>query len=319
MVKRLVKNIYLALRLILLRCFIRRKPISRIDPAGIESILIIRVDRLGDMIVSMAAMRALKTILPDAKLAVLASRSNSALLKKLNWIDEVIIYRGLVDSTKVLRERKFSMAIDLLMDYTLKTAWIALLSNARFTVGFDIAGRGRMFNASVKPSEDKKAMSSHLVELVRLIAGLAGIDKAKVVDGAPLIELPGELKTAGREFLSVSGITGQDRVVGIAPGGKFPSQCWKEEGFSRLADDIMDKYRAKVVIIASEEEELKVKRIVSSMKNKPAVILGLPLDELAGVIANLNILVSNNSGPLHLAASLGVATVSTMGPTVPHL
>lgn len=107
-------------------------------------------------------------------------------------------------------------------------------------------------------------------------------------------------------------------MIGIHPGGYYPSQRWPEIGFAKVADELIRKYAANVFIIGGYAQKRAVSKIVNGMQNKPrGVITGITLEQLVGVISNLDILICNNSGPLYIASALGIATVSTMGPTLP--
>jgi ADP-heptose:LPS heptosyltransferase len=318
MIKSLVKNIYLSLRGFLLRILVKRGKCESLDPGKVDSILVIRLDRIGDLVQSTPAIKAIKKIFPQAKITGLFSRSAVDLAKLIPEIDEIIVYRGFFSAFKTLKNRKFFLTIDLLMDYTLKTALLSHFSGADFTSGFDIKSRGQLFNASLKPAIEPKSMNKHILDLARFLAKLSGKSEKDFPDTDPILVLTPELREFAGDFLKIKGVNYGEPIFGIALGAKFPSQCWNEAKFAELADRIVDKYQARIVIIGSGQEETKVSRVVSLMKNQPIIALGLPLDKLAGLISTFKLLVANNSGPLHMAAALNVATVSTMGPTVPH-
>ena len=98
MVKSFIKNIYMTLRMIMLKCLIRQKAVSRIDPAGVDSILIIRLDRIGDLVVSIPAISALKKIFPRCRITGLFNRASMDLVRLIPEIDEAIAYRGFFPS-----------------------------------------------------------------------------------------------------------------------------------------------------------------------------------------------------------------------------
>lgn len=155
-IKRYLRNIYLKMRCLLLGILFHLKKIQHLQPDQIESIVAIRTDRAGDLVVSLPAIRALKELFPKAKLAVVARSQNLVLLNNNPLIDELIAFQGFWNLLKYLRRRKFSLAVDLLMDYSLRNAWIVFFSNASFKAGFAIAGRGRLFNIAFTPSKQKK-------------------------------------------------------------------------------------------------------------------------------------------------------------------
>jgi lipopolysaccharide heptosyltransferase II len=294
---------------------------KNIPPYGAEvkRILAIRIDRIGDIMVSLPALKALKGMFPGAKISLLVAEGKAELLKDMPWVDEVMIFKGLRQTIERLKVKKFDLAIDLLMDYPLKTAYIAHASKARFTMGFDIEGRGCFFNIKLKPSSLKQHMSRHIFGLARLASqGFLGKDIAQEADYCDIA--PSEdRKERMRRMFKVKEAGGNDLLIGIHPGAHYPTQRWPLSRFAQLAEEIIDKYQAKVVILGSIEESAVVKKVFDASRQRSIQAAGLGLDELVAMISMLDLLICNNSGPLHIACSLGIPTVSTMGPTDPAL
>ena len=315
MIRYCLRDMYLKFRASALRSLLRPEPVLSIDPGRIDTILLIRLDRIGDMVASIPSIKALRKIFPSSRITALLSWPASGIARLVPEIDDVIVYRGFIQALVLLRQKRFCLVIDLLKDYTLKTAALASLAAGKITAGFDIESRGRFFNAAFSPPPGPKPMSRDLLHLAGFIASLAGY-AGNIPDAEPVFVLPDDVISYGREFMRSKGIKDSDTVFGIAPGAKFPSQRWGEEMFAQIADRIAEKYNARILIIASQNEKAMAEKVSSLMRNRPEVVAGLPLDRLCGVIAGLRLLVANNSGPLHMAAAAGVATVSTMGPTV---
>jgi len=317
--KYLLKNTYLGFREAILKVMLRPKELRQIDPGAVISIVVIRIDRIGDTVVSLPAIKALKDMFPACHLAVVLQPQNLLLLENTSWIDELIPYRSFIQSVKLLRKKNFYMAIDFLMDYSLKTALIAFLSKANVRVGFDIEARGRFFNLTVKPGSERKHMSKHILDLIRLVGGACGKIEESIEESDPRLFISEQDKFFADEFLKQEGIKSEEILCGLHPGGYFPSQSWTQEGFAELAQRISQKYNARIIIVASAQEKRLVYNLASLMKTKPVLALGLTLDKLASIIARMDIFICNHSGPLHIACALGVPTVSTMGPTDPAL
>lgn len=317
--KYILKNTYLFLRKTILKIMVMPQAVSKINPADVGSVVAIRIDRIGDVVVSLPALKALKEIFPQSHLAVVIKESNIALVKNVPWIDEAIPYRGFRQVLGILHKKGFSMAIDLLMDYSLKTALLVFLSRAKVKVGFDIQGRGRFFNVTTAPSLEKKQMSKHLLDLVRLVAGVSHIDKEKIKDTIPELFVSEEDKAYANDFLKKHGVQDKDVIFGVHPGGWFPSQRWPLERFAQLAEGLSRKYNAKIVVMGSSHEKKLLDTFVQVMKIKPIMVIGFTLDKLAAIIAQTGIVIANNSGLLHIAAALRKPTVSIMGPTDPYL
>ncbi len=319
MTKRFLKSMYLFLRGIFLAVFFRRKAISGICPDRVRAVAVIRIDRIGDVVVSLPALKALKDVFPRCRLSLILREQNLPLLKGLAWIDELVSYKGFWETVGFLRKRHFDLVVDFLLDYSLKTALLVYLSQAGIKAGFDLEGRGRLFNTALKPEDEKKLMSQYLLDLVRSLAGLSGLNKDELKDSVPELQVSDEDAAFAEDLLREKGIERGGLIIVLHPGGHYPSQRWKVEGFAQLADELVSKYQAKIIIVAAAGEEAMLNKLIGLMKSRPCVISGFSLDKTAAIIAQGSIFIGNNSGLLHIAAALGRPTVSTMGPTVPWL
>lgn len=317
--KTVCRDMYLGARRILLKLAgvaAKRPDISAED---VKSILAVRIDRIGDLIVSLPALRALKDIFPNAKITVLTAEGNAALLNACPWIDEAMPYKGFIGTAGLLRKKCFDLAIDLLMDYPVRPALLVYMSNSKFTVGFDIAGKGSLFNLRIAPGEEKKHVSYYMLDLARAIArSYMGKNYDLKIPGPVLSVSGGDIDEAVR-LLEKKGAAEKDLKIVIHPGGHYESQRWPVENFAALADITVQKFKVKVIIIGSADEEALIDRMMDMMKEPAVKAPGLPLDKLAGLISKACMFTGNNSGPWHIACALGIPTVSTMGPTDPVL
>lgn len=313
------KDIYIALRRIVLRLV--SVTVARKEPrAGdIMSILVIRIERIGDLVASLPALKALRQVFPDAKISVLVREGNNELSGCISWIDEFILYRGFADTVKELRRRRFDMTIDLLMDYRLKTAFLAYMSNSGFTAGFDIASRGLLFNLSFAPAREKKHVSEYMLDFVKMLARSLSMCEPEGDFFKDTLLISEDGKKYAEHFLSENSIKNTDIVIAIHPGGYFASQRWQVADFSWLADRIEEKYGAGIVIMGGADEKGLIDEMAGAMEKKAVKAYGLSLDKLAALIDRVDLLICNSSGPLHIAAALNTFTVSTMGPTDPVL
>lgn len=316
--KHILREVYFLFRKILLHTFFQKRKVTKIIRDRISSIVIIRVDRIGDLVISLPAMKAFKDIFPQARLSVMVRKTNAPILKDIPWIDEVICYEGFFRSIDILRRKRFDMVVDLIMDYMIKTALISFYSKSVLSVGFDIEGRGATFNLALSPSKQEKHMSKHLLDLTRAVAK-ASFYEEDIQNTEPVLFVSEERKSFADLFLQGHNIDKDDMLFSMHPGGFYASQCWPIEYFAELGRMITKRYKAKIIIIGSAKEESLVKKLGHLIGMNALVVVGLPLDKLTSIIAKTRVFIGNNSGPLHIAAALNVPTVSTMGPTDPHL
>ena len=315
--KPLLKKIYLTLRRCLLRIiailiFHKRLLNSGVGP-DIRKILFIRIDRIGDLVLSTPALRAIKQRFPRSELVVLVSPSNKSILFNNPNVDRIVVYGkeyGLKRRIKILqqlREQDFDLAVDPYADYELNTSLIALLSGAKKRIGFAFYGREVFFNIqSPEVREDQ-----HIVDLSLGILVPLGINAC---NRQPEVFLTDDEKQWARDWQSERGI-GDKPIVGIHPGGYYETQRWPLERFADVANRLIEDGYSDVFLLGGPRDLGLVNRIHSMLEIKAPIYCGDNLREFAALIYTCHILICNNSGPLHMAVALNIPTISTMGPT----
>ncbi len=284
------------------------------ESSDIRKILFIRIDRIGDLVLSTPILKAIKTAYPSSKLTVLASPNNHILLMNNPFVDTVIVYdrsAELAGKARVIRKLKqadFDLAIDPYADYELETALITFLSKARRRIGFSAYGREVFFNLPA-PSINAK---QHFIDLSFDVATLVGIDAD---DRAPEIFIDESEKGWAKDWLHEHSLNNQP-IVGIHPGGHYETQQWFPERFAEIACLIHGKYNVKPIIFGGPGEERLVSDIHSLTGDVATVFPADDLRQFAAVLSCCNLLICNNSGPLHMAVALRVPTISFMGPTI---
>ncbi|MEJ5359470.1 MAG: glycosyltransferase family 9 protein [Desulfobacterales bacterium] len=280
-----------------------------------RSILFLRIDRIGDMVLSLPALRALKARFPRARLAVLASPSNQALLRHEPYIDEVLVLRSgrrrlphLLALLPRLRRRRFSLVLDPLPEEDPAALILALLCGAGRTMGFGGGIRSRLYDTVLPPPPPGRHFCDLTCDLIRSFGGFADPGLPRWVPG-------GEERDFARRWFADQGITGSE-VIGIHPGGSYPSQRWPLRHHAALIRMLEAGALGRVLLLGGEAEAPLTAEIQRQCgrRDLPAFI-SRDLRQAAAVIARCRLLIANNSGPLHLAAALGVPTVSTRGPT----
>ncbi len=305
-------RVYLFVRKFLLLPFlITRRTVSGVKEP-IKKILVLRYDRIGDMVLTTPLFASLKKNIPGCRITVLASQVNKDVVRNDPNVDEVVVYQGAVKFMRDFRRRGIDLTIDPFCSYELKPALLAFLSGAKYRIGFADSGREVFFNIKgLKPDSSK-----HMVDqLLSLLAPLA-IKEDQV---QPKIYLtPEEIENAKAYFTRNNYV--QDCLkIAVIPGAYYPSQRWPLERFVELIKKICEKSNARVLIF-TDKEEVKLEAISELLDPaRVEVIFGLALRQFMAYLSQCHLLICNNTGSLHIASGLGVPTVSTMGPTVPHL
>jgi heptosyltransferase-2 len=282
-------------------------------PSASTRILIIRIDRVGDLVLTTPAFAAIKTAFPNSMLTVLASRGNVGLLLHHPWVDEVFVYdpaasvRDKINMIKSLRARRFDIIIDPLTGHDVAPAVLACLIRAPIRIGFSGFGREVFFNRTASAAGSDRHVLDAVSDLLHLIGVEAGGRDPQLFIGTE------EMEWAGRWADRVN--PKRKRLVGIHPGAYYETQRWGEANFAGLIRRLSLETDCCVVLLGGLAEKELVRRISEQSDEVLPVFISGDLRQALAMISRLDFLVCNNSGPLHMAAALSVPTVSFMGPT----
>ena len=291
-----------------------------------KKILIIKLSSLGDVVHTLPVSRTLRQEYPKAYIAWIIEERYQELLYKNPDIDEVIPIRTktwrnnwnrktfveILQVIKNIRSRKFDVVFDF--HGLIKSGLITLLSGAQMKVGF------HKKNCKEKISSiftNKKApyigSGIHVVDMyLTLIKTSLSIKKESKEFPLP--------KNQGKKievfFQNQPELTAKP-IIGINPGAGFESKLWELERFAQLADRITTEMGCSILLTWGPGEKHKAQQIARSMKQKSWVAPATSIQESISLYKHLKLLVSCDSGPLHLCAALGVPTVSLFGPTDP--
>jgi ADP-heptose:LPS heptosyltransferase len=287
---------YFLLRMPLIH-FLTLLPVGTDSKTGeVSDILIIRLDRMGDFILSLPVIEDLKLQHPKARITVIVKPYLRELAGIIRSIDKVIIYESFFVTMKEMRKKQYDIVIDMLCDYKLTSAALAYMSGAPVRVGFAWGYRELFFTASIDHSKHQdKGYTALSLELLGLLNVPAVITVPKI-------------------SLSETVSSGQ-KIVAIHPGGYYQSQRWPLERFAALARLLVDEMKEEIILIGGPEDKQIVRGIINEIGERNVRFIYPGLKDMALILKDCKVLICNNSGPLHFAAALGVPTVSTMGPT----
>ena len=309
-----------ALRILSILIFwIKPKPL---DLKQIHKILLIKMERIGDLVLSTPAIRAIREKFPNGHISIIVNSYTKAIIKNDPHLDEVLVYdfkkshKDLIQKirfVKNLRIRKFDLAIDLsTRDFLFTPVWLSYLSGAKSTLGLDNFGRGFLFNIKLKPEQKPRPLAK---EILHILSPL-GIDTS---DMQPKLFISDEDKDYLQGFLVKEGIKEQDLLICIHPGGVFDTKYWKRDGYAKVAQYLIKQYKAKVIFIGSRQENNLADEIISLMGEKPINLVGkITLGQLMALILQCRLFIGNNSGPLNIAVGLNIPTISFLGPSIPE-
>ena len=276
-------------------------------------ILVIRFSSLGDVIITTAVIEALRENFSESRIYFLTKSIYSQVFDYDDRIFRVIGIQG-NESPFEFRNKialnKFDIVIDLhsslrsvVVSTFLKSPLKLRLNKHSLARRFMIWSRNRFrrrFDTLGNYLETIGPLGIHTRVLPKLIPGGKPPDEVNIIFN---------LQKNGRE----------GRVIGITPGARYAAKRWNEESFARLADEIA--YRGDLPVFLGDRSDIDVvERIQNSMKCKSISITGLiKLSETIELISRLDCLVTNDSGPMHIAGALGIPFAAVFGPTHPDL
>lgn len=218
--------------------------------------------------------------------------------------------------------REAACAEAVVVPNSFSSAWTVAAAGIPVRWGYRRDLRGPLLSRAVSRPRDRRPQIEDPKELI------AAMGLATPATWVPRLELPSELAAAGRERLAraridVEGERGRRApLVGLFPGAEWgPSKQWPWQRFAELARELRRRRpELRIAILLGPKEVWTGVRIhEESGKLHPVIGADLDLAQLAAVVAHLDVAISNDSGPMHLAAALGVPTVALFGPTDPRL
>jgi heptosyltransferase-1 len=295
-----------------------RKDPPRIEPGSAPKILLIRLRRIGDIIMTTPAVAAIKKSLPESSLTYVVEEPYARLVEGNPAIDATVLipphqrlasFLGLV---RRLRRERFDIAIDF--HGGPRASRIAWLCGARLKVGYELKHKGFIYDVRVPRSREGAPI--HSVENHLNLVRAAGIDVREPWPGLTLP--PARLEEAGRieELWAGRGLAGKSAVVlHVGAGNAF--RDWGAQNLTDLALRLAALPEVRVALIGSAEDRPRAEQIGSRSGNAVVSLAGeLNLIELREAIARARLFVGPDSGPMHIAASTPTPIVALFGPNL---
>jgi len=299
------------------------------DPRGLlkgprgssERILIFNVNWLGDVVFSTPFIRTIKKNFPDSHIACIVPARCRQVLEANPNVNEIIefderdAHRSLISKWRfanLLKRKKFDMVFLLHRSFT--RALIARLANIPERIGYLNRKRAFLLTKNIGPQAGAVHRAQYFLNLARL-CGLA-------VEGGPCDFFVTEHDEEWAEgFLKGAGINEADRLVILNPGGNWMPKRWPKENFAQLADRLIEELGVKVLITGAEKDEGLANEISGMMKSSPVIACGrTTLRQYAALAKRANLVISNDSGPLHIAFAVKRGNVIGLyGPTSPEI
>lgn len=296
---------------------------TNLDHAG--KIMVHVPNWIGDAVISLPALEALRRRYPSAEIVLVAKPWVSELYLYHSAVSRQIVYnpegehrgfKGFSRLVEALREENFDAAV--LFQNAFHAAWMSWRAGVPIRVGYGREGRGALLTHPVelppRPAYGHEAFY-YLQLLFR--AGVIGKPEPATPIQEPRLGVTDAEKTWAKKRLTALALGGRRFLTAINPGATFgPAKRWPPERFAALADRLIGALNADVLIFGSSEERPLAESIAMAMKHTPTVIAGeTTLRQFMALLAQCRLVVTNDSGPMHVAAALGLPLVSIFGST----
>lgn len=285
------------------------------QPDAFQRILVTRTDRIGDLVLTTPVFEALRKKFPDAHLACLAFLENREIVEGNPYLDEVILYdkkgseRGWLGNfifARRLARKRFDVVIHL--HPTNRMHGVSWLAGIPIRIGYRKKNAWTLTHSMEdRKSEGLKHESEYNFDLLKLM-GIEPPEKMK-----PYFPLKEKDKISLDFFLRNLGLNGKTYAV-LNPSASCPSKIWHAERFARLADRLQEKLGLRILLIGSQRDKPLSEKLRRYAAQPVIDLTGkLSLGMLGWLLKGSSILVSNDSGPVHIAAAVGTPTVSIFG------
>lgn len=284
------------------------------------NILVIKISAIGDCVLSVPSLRAIRAKFPDAYIALLVGIQSRELFDRCPYINDRIVcdfkgkdkgIAGLLRLAGVLEKKCFDMVIDLQNNKT--SHILAFLTLAPLRYGYDNRKFSILLNKKIKDDAPYLDPIEHQFRTLRL-AGIKPKEKG--------LELwPSEYDERRiDEFLKDNWVKPAQGLVGInvRASSRWHTKNWPVSHIAELCDRLAKEFNIRVVLTGTKEDSDVVNKITRLTKSKPIIAVGKTgLLELASLIKRLKAYITCDSAPMHIAASVGTPFIALFGPTDP--
>lgn len=280
------------------------------DLKDIRRILIIRMGPLGETLQTTPVLKALRAAIPQAYMAMMVTSDRVDLVSANPNLNEVIVYdKSMPRLIYKLRRRKFDTAI--ILQPTFRLVLICLLAGIKNRIGFEPrSGSKRFLKVAVGDNRTQHETDRYL-DVIRA----TGI---KPLDNEIEMFVTDEAQKWVDEFLMVGAQhTAPLRLIGINPGGFWPDRRWPVDRFVKVADTLVYEFGVKILITLGPSEVELEEQLLKLMRAKPIILKNTTPMKIAAAFTRCEILISNDTGPMHIGVAVKTPTLGLFGNSDP--
>jgi heptosyltransferase II len=297
---------------------------SSIKPDQIKRVVVRLPNWLGDVVMSVPALRELRRILPNAHITLVSRPVTADVFIDADFADEVLTYHrsGLASAWNQAHEwrrRRFDLAV--ILQNAFEAAAIAFLARVPNRIGYNTERRGALLTNRIPlPAWKNERHESFyylnvVAEFERLLVGTSV--RADHTPNA-MLEVSDPRRRRARQILSEHGFRRREPLALLCPGSiNSRAKRWPVERYAALADRLIES-GVQVALIGSAAETDVSRQVCEHAKHQPVLLTGkTTVDEVISIISIADVLITNDTGPAHLGAALNTPTLVIFGPTNP--
>ncbi len=284
-----------------------------VDRHSVRKILVIKLRAVGDVVLSTIVTKNLRMAFPGAQINYLVEPPGRDIVNANPYINDTLVFNpasmtgaGLI---RLVRSLRYDLVIDLFSNP--RTALVTWMSGARYRVGYRFRGRAYAYNILVEPRGNLVHNTQFNLDALEAL----GIE---ILDRKLYVPYSSEDEMYVFEFLARAFGAGK-LVIGINAGGGWYTKRWGLERFAALADILAERFEAGIILLWGPGQLRDVERIQSLMKHDSFIPPPTTLLQLGALLHHCTLMVTNDSGPMHIAAAVGTPVVAVFGPTNPDL
>lgn len=289
--------------------------------AGIERLLIRGTNWIGDVVMTLPALAAIRNRWPGARISVLAKPWVAEVYRLSPDADQVIpfqepgLHAGIGGKLRLARElHREAYDCAILLQNAIEAAILTTLAGIPLRAGYNSDGRGLLLTHSVQRTKEVRRI--HQVDYyLEMVKALGCPPRERTVR----LNLPSDYGPLARMLFQRHGIDAGRPLIGLAPGAAYgPAKKWHPERFAAVADRLMEETGAQTLLFGSAGDRESTAAVAQKAGRPLTDIAGkTDLREAIALISRCALFLSNDSGLMHVAGALGIPTVAIFGSTNP--